>query len=1051
MAGGALVIAGGRETHGRLIVDGAGSAVVVTSDQHVAGDAATGQIIVGNLGTGALEVRNGATVTARNIELGRTLLTDGEVVAAGSGTLTISSGGQVQAVTGSANAYLGVQIAETAGTSAQVTVTGAGSELASLGGAALISLGNAGAGTLKIADGGRARALLLEAAGGATGQAEISVTGAQSELLISDDDGSFAAYPGQAGVMRLGGAAGSSAALSVTSGGTVTVTNAEDGIRDRPSVILSGEAGSTGSLDVAGADSSVNISLTGAANDALDPGSALYHGPRLRLGQAGGSGQASVRDGGRIRLTGENAELWVGEGRAGVASDLSTLSIYSGGQVSLTSEGGESAAFVAIGRNETGRGAVTVSGAGSVLSLTSDILDNQMANGDIAFGATLTVGRLGEGDLTVRNGGRVTIDGHDDAFPGLIIGEGGAPTAAGTVTVTGTDSLIEVIGTNTAGTAETGFGAAGLVAVGLRDGAAGALVINNAGTVRNAANNSVTLIAAATTANGTVRVSGMDSVLAAGALLVVGAGVDLTTIGPDGLPDISVEGGGSGLLNIGADATVSATATVIGATGLLTGTGSLRSDLALHGRLAAAGAGEVGTLSIDGNLSIETGGVIGIDIDAFAEAAIDHLLVADGLTSALTAEMFAFTIDQAAFTGANDPVLLMETTAEIPETDLRITTDEGAVLHLYDTPGTGIMLAFLGLDLAGSIAADTLSGSVADDTFHGSAGADHLAGLSGSDVVDYSPSAEAVRVNLARGTARGGLAEGDSFDGIEDLVGTDAGDLLIGAEGKNALKGGLAGDTLFGQGGGDALFGDAGDDSLSGADGADTLVGGAGNDGITGGAGADLLDGGEDQDRLEGGAGEDTVQAGAGADTIFGGIDADTIEGNGGNDFLYGGLGDDTLAGGSGQDSLYGSGGEDTLFGGQHGDQLFGGVGADLLIGGPGRDLIKGGAGRDVFRYTALADSGTQANDCDLIRDFRQGEDLVELSALDPDSGLTGDQSFVFLGSAAFDGRSGALRSFIDTDAALTRIEADVDGDLLADFSIEIAGLIDFTVGDFSL
>ena len=77
----------------------------------------------------------------------------------------------------------------------------------------------------------------------------------------------------------------------------------------------------------------------------------------------------------------------------------------------------------------------------------------------------------------------------------------------------------------------------------------------------------------------------------------------------------------------------------------------------------------------------------------------------------------------------------------------------------------------------------------------------------------------------------------------------------------------------------------------------------------------------------------------------------------------------------------------------------------------------------DVFVF-ASADSTAQLYD--RIEDFALIEDRIDLSALD----------LHWLGTAAFDGSAGALR--YARDGANSMLLADLDGDLTADFAINI-------------
>ena len=57
----------------------------------------------------------------------------------------------------------------------------------------------------------------------------------------------------------------------------------------------------------------------------------------------------------------------------------------------------------------------------------------------------------------------------------------------------------------------------------------------------------------------------------------------------------------------------------------------------------------------------------------------------------------------------------------------------------------------------------------------------------------------------------------------------------------------------------------------------------------------------------------------------------------------------------------------------------------------------------DTFIFTKLNDSGTDASTRDVITDFQGGgQDLIDLSAIDANGGLAGDQAFSFIGRAFF-------------------------------------------------
>ena len=146
---------------------------------------------------------------------------------------------------------------------------------------------------------------------------------------------------------------------------------------------------------------------------------------------------------------------------------------------------------------------------------------------------------------------------------------------------------------------------------------------------------------------------------------------------------------------------------------------------------------------------------------------------------------------------------------------------------------------------------------------------------------------------------------------------------------------------------------------LTGTDGVTYSNRGAGTAaGVNGSSGADHISGGGVTGWVDAGGGNDTITGGAGTDRVLGGAGSDKIRGNAGNDLLYGD-GDN--------DRLIGNGGNDTMLGG---------AGLDLLIGGMGDDSLTGGTEADVFLIRS------SRNGDDVITDFEQGTDRIDLSAL---------------------------------------------------------------------
>ena len=194
----------------------------------------------------------------------------------------------------------------------------------------------------------------------------------------------------------------------------------------------------------------------------------------------------------------------------------------------------------------------------------------------------------------------------------------------------------------------------------------------------------------------------------------------------------------------------------------------------------------------------------------------------------------------------------------------------------------------------------------------------------------------------------------------------------------------------------------------------------------------------------------------AGDDVAFGFLGNDTLNGNAGNDLLNGGAGDDILNGGTGNDTLIGGAGADTMIGGDDidsltgnggADQMFGGAGADTLTGGAGADGMTGGLGADVFLYAA-GDSGPGVGARDIINDFLTGEDIINLAAIDADTGVlaVGNQAFtqIIVGAGAFTSTQ-QLRYSYDAGTNRTTLDGNVDANLAtSEFSITFVGNVDF-------
>ena len=397
---------------------------------------------------------------------------------------------------------------------------------------------------------------------------------------------------------------------------------------------------------------------------------------------------------------------------------------------------------------------------------------------------------------------------------------------------------------------------------------------------------------------------------------------------------------------------------------------------------------------------------------------------------------------------------------------------------IYSYAGNDTITTYNGVDeLHGGIGNDILKAGNNSDYLYGDAGEDQLFGQNGNDKIF--------------GGAGYDLLNGGS--GNDRLFGNAGNDKLFGGLGSDWLDGGVGADRMVGNGGNDTYVVDnAGDtvvevkgqgtdlvkssitfslqnqyienltltgtaaingtgnflaNTLVGNNSANILNGLAGNDRLFGNGGDDTLFGGNGNDVLKGGVGNDKLNAGNGNDSLFGNGGDDILNGHNGADKLDGGLGNDTLNGGSGNDILSGLAGDDSLNGAIGDDKLFGGAGADTFFGGLGADKMAAGVdtAKDTFLYNSVAESRAVAAH-DQIFQFESGEDVIDLSAIDANNASAGDQAFTFTGLTAT-----ANSVWLETDGANLLVFADVTGDAVADFEIQMVNTSTLVETDFVL
>lgn len=229
-----------------------------------------------------------------------------------------------------------------------------------------------------------------------------------------------------------------------------------------------------------------------------------------------------------------------------------------------------------------------------------------------------------------------------------------------------------------------------------------------------------------------------------------------------------------------------------------------------------------------------------------------------------------------------------------------------------------------------------------------------------------------------------------------------------------------------------------GNDRISGNEIANVLTGGAGNDLIIGGSGNDTLDGGTGQDDMRGGFGADVFSVDSVRDLVFeaAGQGSDTVETTLTVYRLSKNVENLVMLSNAGV----------SAFGSKTSNEITGGNGNDHLNGGRGADTLTGGLGADSFDFLTLADSKPSLAICDVITDFDQGSDVIDLSGV-----ISG--AFIWNSTTAAHSRSAELWYQTGTDGHgnYTLVNVDKDGDSASEMLIRLTGWLALTADDFVL
>ena len=523
---GTLTIESGADVTARRVVVGddafsQGTVTVSGSDSSLTTGGADNEVRVGNEGTGTLEVLDGGYVDTLRVVIGDGVGSQGTVTVSGSGSILEGSDGALVvgnegsgALTIENGADVGAGravIGDHAGSQGTVTVSGSGSILTTDGTDNEVRVGNEGTGTLEVLDGGYFRTLRVVIGDGVGSQGTVTVSGSDSILdgnalvvgnegsgaltiessatvgarrvVIGDDtdsqgtvtvsgSDSFLTTEGTDNEVRVGNEG--TGTLEVLDGGQVSTLRVVigDGVGSQGTVTVSGSdsilAGGDGNVLVVGNEGSGALTIENSAtvgarrvvigDDTGSQGTVTVSGSdsflttegtdnEVRVGNEG-TGTLEVLDGGQVRT------LWFevarsGVGRAtirGVAADgIRSAVIVSPANGKFSGDFVDEGGFARAGRNAGSRGAIEIleggllrvldgedthgpefqlarnkgsvgtlliDGAGSSLEL---IQNGPAVRGDpnVFPGPTAQLGRRGSGTTTIRNGGRLLVRGED--------------------------------------------------------------------------------------------------------------------------------------------------------------------------------------------------------------------------------------------------------------------------------------------------------------------------------------------------------------------------------------------------------------------------------------------------------------------------------------------------------------------------------------------------------------------------------------------------------------------------------------------------------------
>lgn len=531
--------------------DGAGTAIVSGAEASLIARGPDNVIHVGRVGSGTLLVGRGAEVRAAELEAAREG-GRGEVIITGAGTQAVISTDTGLFSGDFVNEAGFVSAGRTAGSDGRIVVADSASMVVRPG----------------VDDNTSGPAMILGREPGSHGEflvddATVAFTqdrpinefepfvnvGQGGEGLLEIRDTGRLTISGPTSGVNIGRFEDGAGTLFVTSGGLI----------ESLFYNIGRGGGSTGTVEVKGQDSLLLAQGVGGPSSE-DSGQGAF----ITVGR-NGSGTLDVHDGASVRIESDEgafpgfqvARNSGSEGRIDVAGDGSSISVEStggmtpvfhvgrGGDGEMTIRDGatvEGAIFGTVGFDASGTGSLDVHGANSLLSLSGVGGPDSDFSGDGAF---LNVGLSGTGALDVRDGGTVRIRTTNGEFVGF---QAGRNEGSGTIRVAGDGSSIEVLGDGNVPSFQSGWAMVGRQGTGTLEITEGGQVIHQ--------QNGIMAVGFLSGSEGTVSVTGTNSVLDAGSNLIIGAESEFESpFSPD---QISFASGGTGTVTVANGGTIRA-------------------------------------------------------------------------------------------------------------------------------------------------------------------------------------------------------------------------------------------------------------------------------------------------------------------------------------------------------------------------------------------------------------------------------------------------------------------------------------------------------------